>query len=73
VLASLSPSVVLAVLLLCVLYTVLCWAIARHAQHKGQSFALFFGLGMMVSPLISLIVALFIDERAPADGQPPRA
>jgi hypothetical protein len=68
VLASLNLATALAVLLLCVLYVVLCWGIARHAQRKGQSFALFFGLGLMVSPLISLIVALFIDERAPADG-----
>jgi ABC-type sulfate transport system permease subunit len=68
VLASLSLAAALAVLLLCVLYVALCWAIARHASNKGQSFALFFTLGLIVSPLISLIVALFIDERAPADS-----
>jgi hypothetical protein len=49
-----------------VIYFLICWWIARYAERKGQSFIAFLLLGVLVSPIISLIVALVIDERAPA-------
>jgi hypothetical protein len=51
-----------------VIYCAICWWIARYAEKKGQSFILFLLLGLLVSPIISLIVALFIDER-PTGGE----
>ena len=48
------------------LYFAICWWIARYAEGKGQSFIGFLLLGVLVSPIISLIVALVIDDRAPS-------
>ncbi len=49
-----------------VIYFLICWWIARHAESKGHSFIGFLLLGLLISPIISLIVALVIDERAPS-------
>jgi hypothetical protein len=48
------------------LYFWLCWSIARYAERKGQNPALFFTLGVLVSPIVSGITALLI--RDPRDG-----
>ena len=58
----------LALLLLFALYFWICWAIAKYAERKGQNFALFFLLGLLVSPIVSFIVALVV--RDPRDGSP---
>jgi uncharacterized membrane protein YedE/YeeE len=55
-------------LVIFVIYFAICWWIARYAERKGQSFIGFLLLGVLVSPIISLIVALVIDDRAPRPG-----
>jgi hypothetical protein len=49
------------------LYFAACWWIAKYAERKGQNLALFFLLGVLVSPIISLIAALLV--RDPRDDR----
>jgi ABC-type multidrug transport system permease subunit len=44
------------------LYLALCWSIAKYAERKGQNLALFFVLGLLVSPIVSFISALLIND-----------
>jgi hypothetical protein len=55
-------------LVLFIPYLLASWAIARYAARKGQSFAGFLLLGLLISPIISLIVALVIEDRTLAGG-----
>jgi Short C-terminal domain len=65
-----AGAIVGVVLVISVIYFAICWWIARYAESKGQSFLGFLLLGVLVSPIISLIVALVIDDHAlrPAGG-----
>jgi hypothetical protein len=48
------------------LYLWLCWSIAKYAERKGENPALFFALGVLVSPIISFVAAVLV--RDPREG-----
>jgi hypothetical protein len=50
-------------ILLLAIYFVPAIVVARYAANKGHSFALFLILGLLVSWLIALIVALIVEDR----------
>lgn len=48
------------------IYLLPAWLVARYAARKGQSFGLFLLLGLLVSWIISLIVALVAEDKGTA-------
>jgi hypothetical protein len=45
------------------IYVVPAFLVARYAANKGHSYGIFLVLGLLVSWLISLLVALAVDDR----------
>ncbi len=64
-----GPLEVLVLLLLYVLPSVL---VAKYAERKGQSFALFLVLGLLVSWIVSLIVAVVMRDQGEMPGSASR-
>ena len=50
-------------LIILVVWLVPTFLIARWASRKGHSFAVFLLLGLLVSPIVSLIVAAVVSDR----------
>jgi hypothetical protein len=64
---------VLLVLVLAALWLLPSWLVAAYARRKGYSFALFLLLGLIVSWVLALLVALVLRDRRTPTGDVPGA
>jgi hypothetical protein len=60
--AEIDVGGVLALFLFFGLYLGACWATAKYAERKGQNFAVFFLLGVLISPIVAWIAAMIIRD-----------